>query len=229
MDIGSFVLDSDGVRWAADLGAEGYYRIESRNMNLWSSAQNSDRWTIFRLSNFGHNTLVIDNQLQVASGNAKIVAFSDDSVRPYSVVDLTPVYRGQADSARRGVALLPSREVLIQDQLTGLRPGSRVRWGMITTGQTERPWQERAHSAAGGEQLTLTLVAPTDIGWNQIDTATPRHEWDSPNPGTRMVTFEAEAPESGKLTLAVVATPGTCHVPTVDNLRIVPLESWGRP
>ena len=80
MDIGSFVLDSDGVRWATDLGSEGYYRIESRNMNLWSSAQNSDRWTIFRLSNFGHNTLVIDNQLQVVSGNAKIVAFSDDSV-----------------------------------------------------------------------------------------------------------------------------------------------------
>ncbi len=69
MDIGSFVLDCDGVRWAEDLGAEGYYGIESRNMKLWDREQNSDRWTIFRLSNLGHNTLVIDGQLQRANGN----------------------------------------------------------------------------------------------------------------------------------------------------------------
>lgn len=37
MDIGSFVLDADGVRWAIDLGAEGYHGIESRGMNLWSA------------------------------------------------------------------------------------------------------------------------------------------------------------------------------------------------
>jgi hypothetical protein len=34
MDIGSFVLDCDGRRWAVDLGAEGYHAIESRGMNL---------------------------------------------------------------------------------------------------------------------------------------------------------------------------------------------------
>src|SRR6476646_181149 len=87
MDIGSFVLDSDGVRWATDLGSEGYYGIESRNMGLWDKAQNGDRWTIFRLSNLGHNTLVIDNQLQTAEGDAQIVAFSDRPNRPYSVAD----------------------------------------------------------------------------------------------------------------------------------------------
>ena len=71
MDIGSFVLDADGVRWAVDLGAEGYHGIESRGMNLWSSSQNSDRWTIFRQSNHGHNTLVIDGQLQKAGATPR--------------------------------------------------------------------------------------------------------------------------------------------------------------
>ncbi len=75
MDAGSFVLDSDGVRWASDLGAEDYNGIEQRGMNLWGTAQNSDRWTIFRLSNFGHNTLVIDDQLQHAAGNTTITQF----------------------------------------------------------------------------------------------------------------------------------------------------------
>lgn len=121
-----------------DLGAEGYHRIEARGMNLWSQAQNSDRWKIFRQSNEGHNTLVIDGQLQKVSGNAPIVAFSDDRAFPHSIVDMTAVYEGQAGSARRGVALLDSRDVLIQDQLTGLKPGSRVRWGMITPGKPAR-------------------------------------------------------------------------------------------
>ena len=34
MDTGSFVLDAGGVRWAVDLGAEGYHGIESRGMVL---------------------------------------------------------------------------------------------------------------------------------------------------------------------------------------------------
>ena len=50
---------------------------------------------------------------------------------------MSSVYREQAQSVRRGVALLPSREVLIRDELTGLKAGSRVRWGMITPGKPQ--------------------------------------------------------------------------------------------
>ena len=49
MDGGSFVLDSGKVRWAVDIGPEPYHRIEAMGMNLWSGAQNSDRWKLFRL------------------------------------------------------------------------------------------------------------------------------------------------------------------------------------
>ncbi len=124
MDIGSFVLDSDGLRWATDLGAESYHEIEARKMNLWDRGQNSDRWTIFRLGSFSHNTLVIDDQLQVAAGDAPIVEFSDEPAHPFSIVDMSSVYERQADSVKRGITMLPSREVLIQDELTGLRPAA---------------------------------------------------------------------------------------------------------
>ena len=75
MDGGSFVLDADGVRWAYDLGAENYHRIESRKMDLWNMSQSSDRWTIFRLGSLSHNTLAIDGALQQAKGSAKVVSF----------------------------------------------------------------------------------------------------------------------------------------------------------
>jgi hypothetical protein len=226
MDIGSFVLDSDGVRWATDLGAEGYDAIEQRKMGLWNREQDGDRWKIFRLNNFSHNTLVIDDQLQVVSGDAPIVAFSDDPKKPYSIVDMTSVYRGQAESVRRGIALLPTHEVLIQDELSGLRPGSRVRWGMVTTGTPDDLGKNTCVLHQNAKELTLTLRAPEKTVSSQIDTAKPRHEWDSPNPGTRMIAFETRAPKSGQLTIAVIATPGSCRTPSSSQLKVEPLENW---
>jgi hypothetical protein len=229
MDVGSFVLDSDGVRWAVDLGAEGYHGIESRGMNLWGRSQDSDRWTIFRQSNLGHNTLVIDGQLQRASGKGKVVSFSDDPKFPHSVIDLTSAYSGQVKSAARGVALLRSREVLIEDHLTGLKPGSRVRWGLITPGVPQdagRPTIELRQKDAG---LKLSILSPSAATWQTVDTAQPQHEWDSPNPGTRLVAFETLAPESGELTLAVLATPGTCTKSLQGwASHLPPVEDWTR-
>jgi len=225
MDTGSFVLDAEGVRWALDLGAEGYHGIESRGMNLWSRGQTSDRWKIFRQRNHGHNTLVIDDQLQYAAGNGPIVQFSDDPDFPHSIVDLAPVYPDQVESARRGVALLDGRHVLIVDELTGLEPGSRVRWGMITPGTPSETGRSDIKLSRGDARLTMTILAPESITWTTVDTATPRNEWDSPNRGTRMIAFEAVAPASGELVLAVLAQPG--EEPTKRPVELVPLEKWG--
>jgi hypothetical protein len=226
MDIGSFVLDSDGVRWAADLGAEGYYGIESRGMNLWNRNQGSDRWTIFRLNNFGHNTLVIDGQLQHAAGDAPIERFSDNRKHPFSIVDMTSVYTGQVESAHRGIAILPSREVIIQDELSGLKPGSRVRWGMLTPGVPEDLGKKSLVLRQLDERLRLSIVSPKTKAWTQIETETPPHDWDSPNPDTRMVAFEAVAPTSGKLTLVVAATPGSSAQPVAAKRPIMLLRDW---
>jgi hypothetical protein len=229
MDTGSFVLDADGVRWAMDLGAEGYHGIESRGMNLWSRSQNSDRWTIFRQSNEGHNTLVIDGKLQIAKGKAPVISFSDDSDFSHTIVDLSPVYHGQANSIHRGFALLPSREVLIQDELTGLKPGSRVRWGMITPATPGELDGARLELRQGDASMSLAILAAGKRPrWKIIDTSKPRNEWDSPNRGTRKVSFEEAAPASGKLTFAVLLTPGSCRNSVARTFSIRPLEKWGR-
>lgn len=228
MDIGSFVLDADGVRWAVDLGAESYNGIESRGMNLWNQAQNSDRWTIFRQSNHGHNTLVIDDQLQQAVGHGKFSDFSDAAQFPHSVLDFSSSYTGQAKSVTRGLALLPSREVLLQDHLTGLKAGSRVRWGMVTPGVPDEAARPVIGLSQKNARLTLRILAPAAATWQIIDTAKPRHEWDSPNRGTRMVAFESVASESGEVTLAVLATPGSCAASASDKLELRPLEKWSR-
>ncbi|MGC9329118.1 MAG: heparinase II/III domain-containing protein, partial [Candidatus Hinthialibacter sp.] len=170
MDTGSFVMDADGVRWAHDLGAEGYHGIESRGMNLWDRSQDSDRWKIFRQQNYGHNTLVIDDQLQIAKNAGSIIHFSDDPDFPCSIVDLTPVYEGQAKSVQRGVVLLPSNEVLIQDELTGLKPNANVRWGMITRAKPGEEGSPTIQLRQDDKSLRMTILSPQkSAAWRILD------------------------------------------------------------
>jgi len=125
----------------------------------------------------------------------------------------------QAESIHRGVALLPSREVLIQDELTGLKRGSRVRWAMITPATPGEPEGSRLGLRKEDASMSLKICsAGKSPNWRIIDTAKPQNEWDSTNRGTCAVAFETIAPASGKLTIAVLFTPGTCLNSVAETL-----------
>ena len=218
MDAGSFVLDAEGIRWAYDLGAENYNRIESRKMDLWNSRQTSDRWRVFRLSSLSHNTLVIDGQLQLAQGTAKIVSFRS-APNAETVIDLSPVYTNASKVIRTGT-LLPSGEFRLADSLTGLRPGACVRWGMVTKAAPHLPATGALTLTETGKRLTLTAEHDSGTAWKTYEVARPPNEWDSGNKGFVMIGFEAIAPESGELRLSVRFTPdgvqtSLSHVATV--------------
>lgn len=207
MEVGSFVLDYAGIRWGSNTGGESYNRIEQRGWRLWDYAQNSNRWKIFRLNNFSKNTLVIDNQLQLASGRATLKSFKAEPA-PETVLDLTPVYQGQASKIIRAGKLLPSGEFQITDTLAGLKPGAIVRWALLTTAQATLNDTPVMILTKNGETLKLTLKHDAAARWKIIDAEKPRNEWDSPNKGYRQITFETIAPENGELTLEVLITPG---------------------
>ena len=207
MDAGSFVFDADGIRWAYDLGMESYHRIESRKMDLWNSRQASDRWRVFRLSSLSHNTLVIDGQLQLASGTAKVTAFRG-APEPETVLDLSAVYTNASQVIRTGT-LLPSGEFRLTDTLKGLKPGAQVRWGMVTKAHSDPQRTGPLTLRENGKQLRLTPLHDPATVWKTYEVARPPNEWDSPNKGFAMVGFEAVAPVSGVLVLSVLFTPGT--------------------
>ncbi|HEX6070243.1 MAG TPA: heparinase II/III family protein [Longimicrobiaceae bacterium] len=207
MDAGSFVLDADGERWVHDLGAEDYNRIESLGMDLWNRSQDSDRWRVFRNNNLSHNTLVIAGRPQDVQGHARVIAHAESPERPHTIVDLSEVYRGQAERVVRGIGLVNGGEVVVQDRIEGVSAGP-VRWGMVTRAEVEIVGPREAVLRQGGKRLTLRVVQPASAHLTIFETARPPAEHDSPNPGTRMVGFTV-APSAGPLELLVRLTPGS--------------------
>lgn len=229
MDAGSFVLEADGVRWAVDLGKQDYHSIESLGMNLWDRSQGSDRWRIFRLNNFSHNTLVIDDRLQLVKGHGRFVRFSDDPAAPGSIQDLTEVYPQAARRILRGIRLLPAGAVLIQDELES--PRARfIRWQMLTRAAVHRVSDTLLVLKAGGSQLQLEILDPPGAGWEVDDLSRPVNRWDAPNPGTRRVSFTVTSTPQPRLTLRVLARPQGALPLASKDVPATPLEQWpGRP
>jgi hypothetical protein len=131
-----------------------------------------------------------------------------DGAEPSTTMDLTPVYTNASRVIRTG-KLLPSGEFRLDDLLEGLRPGAVVRWGMVTKAALDARRTGPLLLREGGKQLRLSPLHDASTTWRTYETAKPPNEWDSPNPGTVMVGFEAPAPASGRLAFSVLFTPGS--------------------
>ncbi|MCD4825185.1 MAG: DUF4962 domain-containing protein, partial [Phycisphaerae bacterium] len=114
MDVGTFVLSSDGVMWAIDLGGDSYTLP-----GYWDHKEGGRRWNYYRLASKSHNTLVIGSKLQhVKNSTSKVLDFSSKPDHVHAVVDMSNAYRGQAKKVLRGVTMPGRKAVLIQDEIT---------------------------------------------------------------------------------------------------------------
>lgn len=208
MDGGSFIIESDGIRWAVDLGTENYFRQEAAKVDLWNNKQNSQRWKLFRLGPASHNILVIDNQEQNVKGDARIIEFSGDKNNQYTLVDLTPLYAGQLAAASRRGIVHPDRKAEIIDTLDGLKPGAKIRWQMCLQNVEATCHGNVLELRKDNKSMTVSVAKPAQIEWKLTPAEQLMGQTDSPNPNTMMATFEVSAPADGKLELAVLFTPG---------------------
>lgn len=210
LELGTFVLDALGQRWALDLGPDDY--------NLPAYFGNK-RWTYYRLATEGQNTLVLDSANQDARAAAPIVAFLSTPSRAHAVVDLSAAYAGQAKRAARGVALLDRRDVLIQDEIEGAK-GRMIAWQMHTEADV-RVEQRRAVLRLGGEQLEAQLLAPAGARFEVAALNSPPPQRQSP--GVRKLVVRTPGEETA-VRIAVLLSPGRRDEQPHDLLA--PLEKW---
>jgi hypothetical protein len=226
MDAGSFVFEADGVRWGRDLGLQPYGSLESKGVKLFDSKQEGDRWKVFRLNNFSHSTLTINGQLHVADGQAEITHFSVGKDAG-AIVDLSPVFAGQAGRVMRGFAFRDDH-VLIRDELEGLKAGDKVRWAMLTSAQVAISDDgTEATLTQSDKQLRIRLNSSAKAKLEVISVETPQNDYDAPNPNYRMLIANFVAPATGQLAWSVALEPQSrAPKPVSDPLAQTKLTNW---
>jgi len=225
MDSGSFVFETDGVRWACDLGRQEYNSLESAGIDLWNKSQESSRWGAFRLGSFSHNILLFSKSPQRVDGMGEIVRFSADPAMPHTVVELSSIYADQAATVLRGVALLPDGRILLQDEWIAREDGD-VEWRMVTKANATASGNEVVLEK-GDKRLALTADASIPFTIEIDDIFLPRAPFDSPNPEARMIVIRCPCRKAEPARLRVVATHKSC-IGRGDTPELR-LENWSKP
>jgi hypothetical protein len=216
MDVGSFIMEADGVRWAIDPGMQNYESLESLGMNIFGRTQDAQRWTILRMNNFIHNTLTVNGELQRVSGYAKIDNYSSNSGFSYAITDMSTVYNSQLAVAKRGAGIVDEKYVVVRDELKADSKEATVRWQFLTGADVVITGNNTAILTQKGKQLHLIVDEPANINittWS----SQPTTDYDAPNPGTILVGFETTLPANATGIIQVKMIPASSGSQTVFN------------
>lgn len=210
MDIGSFILEADGVRWAVDLGRESYPHARANGLaaDLFKTLQASKRWSIFRCGPESHNLLRFDNAPQIVEAKAEIRPLPPAENGPGFLVDLSPVVCGQVARAERRIRLHPNRSVTIADEWTSGAKATHVTWQWLTHAQVTVT-NNGAMLRQQGETLRLRITEGVGAKVEVEDVSKPLHAWDSPNPGLSRILIQLTTPPETTGRLNVLAEPAS--------------------
>lgn len=206
MDAGSFVLDLGPARFSADLGMQNYNSLESAALSIWDMSQASQRWGVFRYSNYSHSTLTVNDHLQFVKGKSELIRFSDDPMNMRAVLDLTDVYRQDLKQARRGIAIINKQYVTVRDELETGDSMCVIRWAMLTPATVTSISGNHAELTSKGQKLSLSIKGIRGAKFQTWSTD-PRHNYDAANPGTTLIGFEITVPANTRITYNVIMTP----------------------
>lgn len=219
MDIGSFVMDAYGERWAMDLGMQEYESLESKGVKLWDKTQNGQRWEIMRYNNHYHNTLSFDNELQLVEKKTTIIQNTTTPNFMSAVTDLSSIYENKIKEAKRGLAILDNNIVVIKDEITNKDKPTQMKWVMVTQADVKILNANTFQLTQNGKIMYLKVVSNTKIElktWN-MDAV---NSFDAPNPGTSRIGFLANLEASQKVDFTVLISS------TNKNLKVKPLIQW---
>ena len=205
MDVGSFIMEADGVRWSSDPGMQNYESLESKGMSIFGRTQDAQRWTIYRMNNHSHNVITIDNQHQQVKGYGKIDAYSDAEAFSYVVSDISSVYDGQLKQVVRGVAMKDGKYVVVRDEVETLGKETKLKWAMFTFADVELG-ENSAILNQDNKKLYIQVKSPSNVEMKTWSTV-PTNDYDAPNPGTVMVGFECSLPANSKAYFEVLLIP----------------------
>ncbi|MEW6304119.1 MAG: DUF4962 domain-containing protein [Verrucomicrobiota bacterium] len=222
LDLGSFVFEALGNRWAVDLGADNY--------NLPGYFGKS-RWNYYRMRAEGHNTLVINPGTapdQEPAAAAPMVRFESKPDWAYAVADLTAAYKSQARKVTRGVGLIERRKMIVQDEVRTDQP-SEVWWFMHTPAQIAINRDGNAAILSQSKTwIRVELLSPPGATFTIMDPkplpSSPQPEAQARNDGIRKLAVHLSGVREAQLT--VLLTPLRDGERPPDPPPVTPLAQW---
>jgi hypothetical protein len=212
LDLGTFVLDALGQRWAAELGPDDY------DLPSYFGAE---RYTYYRLATEGQNTLVIGGLNQERWATAPIETFSTSQGSDIGIVNLTSGYApASAVDVRRGFALLPdAQRAIVRDEVRLAVPLEIV-WSMHTEASPSVVGTSITLSR-GGQRLDVVLLEPDGLSLSAepVMLASPQR----PTNGVSKLLVRSE-PSALSATITVLFVPDGA---TAETVRVRPLAEWG--
>lgn len=197
MDLGSFVYEAKGVRWAVDCGMQDYDSLESAGVDLWNETdQDSQRWDVFRIGPDSHNILRFDGKPQLLNRHAAVLASDEECV-----VDLTDVYEG-VTAANRKFDIEEDGFAVLDEWTAAYAAAASSSW--LTTSHV-RIAKDRIYLRSGMEELELQVTASCDFTISIIDVSLPPRSFDAPNPNLKRIEIRCDAVENGQLRLKATA------------------------
>jgi len=223
-DLGSFVLDSDGLRWAMDLGPDDY--------GLPDYFEPEMRSRYYRTSTIGHNTIVVNGESQPPTAHAEITHEHYEEKISLVVMDLSTAYP-RAVSALRGLALIEGRHVLIVDEIVPRQSLSSIDWQMHTAAQISvgnatvtliHPARNEPNKAS---LFYVRVIDPSRGSWSLGSAAPLEPQAQNPNTGIGKLVFRLQD-VAQPVRLTVLLSPdadafGTGELPVPLHR---PLSGW---
>lgn len=159
LDIGTFIVEMNGIRWTDDLGTDNY------NLpGFWDYKPDGQRWTYFRNSNFSHNTLSIDHKLQNSAGTGEIDRLDDRVAQPFVTMNMSTAYAGQSRFVYRTFRMLDDTRILVTDSVGLQNPSQSVQWSVITSADVECKGNT-AVLRKDGKSFSLKIASPTNASF----------------------------------------------------------------
>ena len=231
LDLGSFIFDALGKRWAMELGKDNY--------NISGGYWGLSGYELYVKRPEGQNCLVINAEKGDTYGEyyqqkldsfASLTAFESKDKGAYMVLDLTDAYSRDAQSYKRGFYFGDERKSLvIQDELELKEKNSTLYWSMHTEADIEIISDGKAALLTmENDTLTVSLDTNADITFSKEKaSALPGTVVrDGENSRSHINKLLLSGRGSGKVYITVKLSPDYDYLKSLKAASYEPMSLW---
>lgn len=233
LDSGSFVFDSQGVRWACDMGKDDY------NLpGFWDTS--SGRWKVFLNRAEAHNTVVINPTANLDAdyklgSSAAFEYFEENNSGAVAKIDMSELLSENAESAQRAFCFTDNRKSLvIRDEINVGSNAKELYWLLYTRADMTKLSDNRlllTDKSSPEKKVIVDYLCSSngnnisaDVVYEDAKEMADRGvDGQSANSGYYRLAFKMNT--SGNMAITVKLTPINIDGSSVERYN-VPINSW---